>query len=271
MAKRSFPTNGPLRLYYHHTSSASMRVTLYLQCRGVLSSQVTLVSTGFGTDERGIPVYTMPENDPETERLGTTDLKAFNPEGRVPVLLLPDGRKMTQSGPIIELIEDWFDHDGPPMLPADPWLRAQVRRFMWIIAADTQPYQNVPFIIQAIGEWGMTKAPPTEHPLRLHFIRREFGAIEHLMSQCAGTFSVGDSITYADCFIVPQVRNALLAGIDLPSEFPTLNRVWENMLAVPEVHAVLDQAGGVVQPLFFDKEKFEVYVDNATPEHLKTT
>ena len=81
MAKRSFPTDGPLRLYYHHTSSASMRVTLYLRCRGVPSSQVTLVSTGFGTDERGIPVYTMPENDPETERLGTTDLKAFNPEG----------------------------------------------------------------------------------------------------------------------------------------------------------------------------------------------
>ena len=146
------------------------------------------------------------------------------------------------------------------------YIRAQVRRIMWIIAADTQPYQNIPFIIQAIGEWGMTKAPSTEHPLRLHFIRREFGAIEHIMSQCAGKFSVGDSITYSDCFIVPQVRNGLLAGIDLPSEFPTLNCVWENMLAVPEVHAVLDQAGGVVQPLFFDEEKFEVYADNAKPE-----
>ena len=96
MAKRSFPTGSPLRLYYHHTRSASMRVTLYLRCRGVPSSQVTLVSTGFGTDERGIPVYTMPENDPETERLGTTDLKAFNPEGRVPVLLLA-GRKKNDS------------------------------------------------------------------------------------------------------------------------------------------------------------------------------
>ena len=78
---------------------------------------------------------------------------------------------MTQSGPIIELIEDWFDHDGPPMLPADPWLRAQVRRIMWIIAADTQPYQNVPFIIQAIGEWGDDQstsdgasAPAALHP-----------------------------------------------------------------------------------------------------------
>ena len=25
---------------------------------------------------------------------------------------------------------------------------------MWIIAADIQPYQNIPFIIQAMSEWG---------------------------------------------------------------------------------------------------------------------
>ena len=56
---------------------------------------------------------------------------------------------------------------------------------------------------------------------------------------------------------------ALLAGIDLAGEFPTLSRVWQNMLAVPEVRAVLDEAGGVVQPLAFDAEKFEVYADMA--------
>lgn len=260
MAESTLSSGKPFRLFYHRTSSASMRVTLYLRCRGVPDSLVELVSTGFSTDHRGIPVYTMPQGDPETEKLGTTDLKAFNPEGRVPILLLPDGRKMTQSGPIVELIEDSVrDTSGPPLLSADPWLRAQARRIMWIIAADTQPYQNIPFIIQAIGEWGMIKAPPIEHPLRLHFIRREFGALEHIMSQCAGRFSVGDDISYADCFLVPQVRNALLAGIDLAGEFPILHRVWENMLGVAEVQAVLKDAGGVVQPMFFDQDKFEVY------------
>ncbi len=43
---------------------------------------------------------------------------------------------------------------------------------MGIIATDTQPYQNIPFIIQAMSEWGMVKASPTVHPLRLHYIRR---------------------------------------------------------------------------------------------------
>ena len=262
MTKETAPPAGPMRLYYHPASSASMRVTLYLGYRGIPSSVVEMVSTGFETDHRGIPVFTMPAGDPETQRLGTTDLTAFNPEGRVPVLLLPDGRKMTQSGPIVDYLEDTIGANGGcPMLPEDPWLRAEARRIAWIVAADTQPYQNIPFIIQAIGEWGMVKAPPAVHPLRLHFIRREFGALESILNRCAGRFAVGDEITLADCFLVPQVRNALLAGIDLPGEFPALSRVFENAVAVPEVAAVLEVAGGIVQPLAFDAEKFEVYAD----------
>ena len=249
-----------MRLFCHPASSASMRVTLYLRCRGLPASLVELVSTGFETDHRGIPVFTMPEGDPETEKLGTTDLTAFNPEGRIPVLLLPDGRKMTQSGPIVDYLEESIGDLGHrTMVPGDPWLRAEMRRIMWIVAADVQPYQNIPFIIQAIGEWGMVKAAPTEHPLRLHFIRREFGAMETILQRCAGKFAIGDRITLADCFLVPQIRNALLAGIDLPGEFPVLSRTWENAIALPEVAAVLQAAGGIVQPYAFDADKFEVY------------
>ena len=237
-----------------------MRVTLYLRCRGIAPGTVELVSTGLKSDHRGILVFTLPDNHPETRRLGTNDLSALNPEGRVPILLLPNGRKMTQSGPIIDLIESTLAPDNDmTMLPTDLWRRAEVQRIMWIIAADTQPYQNIPFIIQAMSEWGMVKADPTRHPLRLHFIRREFGAIEKLLTRCAGKFAVGDSVTLADCFLVPQIRNALLAEIDLPSEFPILSTVWNNLLDVPEVRAVLDDAGGIIQPLIYDVEQFEVY------------
>ena len=260
MTTETAPSGGRLRLFYHPASSASLRVMLYLRCRGISRSLVELVGTGFETDRRGIPAFTMPEGDPETEKLGTTDLTAFNPEGRIPVLLLPDGRKLTQSGPIVDYLEDSIGTaGGRRMLPEDPWLRAEVRRIVWIVAADTQPYQNIPFIIRAIGEWGMVKAAPTAHPLRLHFIRREFGALETVLRNCSGRFAVGDEITQADCFLVPQVRNALLAEIALAEEFPILSRIWENAIAVPEVAEVLGEAGGIVQPLVFDSEKFEVY------------
>jgi len=251
-------TSEKLRLFYHPASSASMRVTLYLRCRGVPQDSAELVATGVGTDERGIVVFTMPEGDPVTEALGTTDLTAFNPEGRVPILLLPDGRKLTQTGPIIEYLEATLDlPEGRSLLPEDPWAVAEAKRIMWIVAADIQPYQNIPFIIQAMGDWGMVKAEPTKHPLREHYIRREFGAIELLLQKSAGKFAVGDQITLADCFLVPQVRNALLTDIDLAAEFPTLWSVWEAMIGTPEVLQVLEEAGGIVQPIAFDPSLFE--------------
>ncbi len=236
-----------------------MRVTLYLSCRDVPEEIVRLVSTGVTTDHRGILVFTLPENDPDTSILGTTDLRVFNPEGRIPVLLLPDGRKMTQSGPIIDYIESQIDDVGSSLVPEDPWVNANIKRLMWIIAADIQPYQNIPFIIQAMSDWGMVKASPTEHPLRLHFIRREFGAVETIMEETAGKFSVGNKISLADCFLVPQIRNALLAGIDLDKEFPTISKVFNNLLEVPNISKVVDDAGGVVQPFAFDAEKFQVF------------
>lgn len=251
-----------LRLFYHPASSASMRVTLYLACRGVSESAVRLVSMGLETDYRGIMVFTMPTGDPITNALGTTDLTAFNPEGRIPVLLLPDGRKMTQSGPIIDFIEDLQDGERNPLLPPDPWLQAEVKRIMWIIAADVQPYQNIPFIIQAMSDWDMVKATPTTHPLRLHFIRREFSALEGIISNTAGKYSVGDDVTLADCFIVPQIRNALLGGIDLPNEFPVINGVFKNLIKTSCIAKVVNDAGGTIQPLAFDAEKFEVYQRN---------
>ncbi len=249
-----------MKLYYHVASSASMRVTLYLACRKVPLQIVQLVSTGLKTDHRGIMVFTLPDGDAVTVELGTNDLTAFNPEGRIPILLLPDGRKMTQSGAIIDYIESVTPAtDGMHLVPSDPWAKAEMQRIMYIIAADVQPYQNIPFIIQAMGEWGMVKAPPTVHPLRIHFIRREFSALDKILAVSAGQFAVGDEISLADCFLVPQIRNALLAEIDLAAEFPHMARIWDNMLAVPEVDKVVQAAGGKVQPLAFDAEKFEIY------------
>ena len=254
------------KLYCHRASSASLRVMLYLAVRGIGADVVAEVHTGLETDDRGIMVFTMPEGDAETARLGSTDLTVFNPEGRIPVLLLADGRQLTQSAAILDFIEETLAPAiGTSIWPAEAWARAEARRIMSIVAADIQPYQNIPFIIQAMGEWGMVKATPTVHPLRLHYIRREFGALEGILSRSAGRYAVGDSITPADCFLVPQVRNALLAGIDLAAEFPRLDVVFRNSIAEPAMARVVDAAGGFVQPLAYNDDKFEVYATEIDP------
>ena len=83
--------------------------------------------------------------------------------------------------------------------------------------------------------------------------------MEKILFRCAGKFSVGDEVSLADCFLVPQIRNALLAEIDLAGEFPTISRVWENLIKVEPILDALNGVGGVVQPLAFDADKFEVY------------
>ena len=249
-----------MKLYYHSTSSASLRVLLFLKCRQVPESRLKLVSTGIKFDQRGIPVWTIPEKDEEAVKLKTTDYSSLNPEGRVPLLLLNDGKKMTQTGAIITLIDDFLG-DQSPMVPKDPWLKAEMNRIIWIVAADTQPYQNIPFIIQAMGEWGMKKESPVSHPLRKHFIKREFSALESILKKCSGQFCVGDRITYADCFLVPQIRNALASKIDIKKYFPNLNKVWQNMLNFPPVLTVLEDAGGIVQPIVLDKEQLQKYIE----------
>lgn len=118
---------------------------------------------------------------------------------------------------------------------------------------------NIRFIVQAMSDWDMIKATPTTHPLRLYFIRREFSALEGIISNTAGKYTVGDTLTLADCFIVPQIRNAFLGEIDLPNEFPVMNEVFKNLLKTTCVAKVVNDAGGTNQPLPFDVEKFEVY------------
>ncbi len=249
-----------MKLYYHPTSSASLRVLLFLKCREVPEAKLKLVSTGIKFDHRGIPVWTIPEQDEEALKLKTTNFSSLNPEGRVPLLLLNNGKKMTQTGAIITLIDDLLESKSH-MVPNDPWLKAEMNRIIWIVAADTQPYQNIPFIIQAMGEWGMKKDAPVSHPLRKHFIKREFSALESILKKCSGEFCVGDRITYADCFLVPQIRNALASEIDIKKYFPNLNKVWENMLGFPPVLSVLEDAGGIIQPIVVDKVQLQKYIE----------
>src|SRR5690606_25377595 len=49
----------------------------------------------------------------------------LNPIGRVPTLVLDDGRALPESEVICEYLEDTYPE--PPLRPADPWDRARMR------------------------------------------------------------------------------------------------------------------------------------------------
>jgi hypothetical protein len=61
-------------------------------------------------------------------------------------------------------------------------------------------------------------------------------------------FCVGRALSLADIFLVPQVRNALGAGVAVEIEFPAVWSVWCCCLSLDFIRETLEECGGVVQP-----------------------
>ena len=52
---------------------------------------------------------------------------------------------------------------------------------------------------------------------------------------------IGDNVTLADCFLVPQMYNAHRFGVDV-SEFPTLNGIVDACNSLPAFAAAIPEA-----------------------------
>lgn len=146
---------------------------------------------------------------------------------------------------IVEYLEE--TRPAPPLLPSDPLLRARVREVVCAVSNDIQPVQNLRVLnrvaeLAAPGGDAGAKGPIKAEWSR-HFIAAGFRGLEALLARpgYAGAFCVGDAPTLADCFLVPQVYNALRFKVDL-GEFPTIKRVYEALLALPEVQAAQPSA-----------------------------
>jgi maleylpyruvate isomerase len=150
--------------------------------------------------------------------------EAMNPSRQVPVLVTDDGGAIAQSMAIIGYLEERFP--TPPLLPADAWLRARARQLAEMVNAGIQPLQNVSVLdhAQANGldrnEWAR------------HFIARGLVALEAAAHETAGAFLVGDAVTLADAYLIPQLYNARRFNVDL-APIPTLLRIESACAALP--------------------------------------
>ncbi|KAH9287545.1 hypothetical protein KI387_031662, partial [Taxus chinensis] len=74
-----------------------------------------------------------------------------------------------------------------------------------IVASSIQPLQNL-VVLKRIEE----KIGPEERlTWAKHYIERGFNALEKLLKNVAGKYCIGDQITLADVFLVPQVSGAV--------------------------------------------------------------
>uniref|UniRef100_A0A914WZZ6 maleylacetoacetate isomerase n=1 Tax=Plectus sambesii TaxID=2011161 RepID=A0A914WZZ6_9BILA len=147
------------------------------------------------------------------------DYTKFNPAGMVPSLAI-DGKTLTESLAIMEYLEETRPEHA--LLPKDAFDRATVRAICQEIASGIQPIQNLP-ILNHVG--GGEKGQQWAH----HFISNGFNVLEKMLSKTAGKYSFGDSVTIADCCLVPQVYNAQRFKVDLAS-YPCIERVHSALM-----------------------------------------
>jgi maleylpyruvate isomerase len=160
---------------------------------------------------------------------------ALNPQGLVPALETPDG-VLTQSSAILEWLEERYP--APPLLPSAPGERAIVRAMAMAVACDIHPLNNLRVLKYL------------KHPLEhdqvaidawiAHWIAEGFAALEAMIARHGGRFAYGDSLTLADCHLVPQVYAAERYGVDC-SLYPRLAESAANAMAEEPVRAAHPQ------------------------------
>jgi glutathione S-transferase len=121
---------------------------------------------------------------------------AKNPNGRVPMLELDDGRMLAESGAIL-----WYLSEGTPLLPADRWGRAEVLQWMFF-----EQYSHEPYI--AVARFWLAFKPQAALETKRHLLpewhvkgNAALGVMEQHLSQrdwfAAGRYTIADVALYA--------------------------------------------------------------------------
>lgn len=164
---------------------------------------------------------------------------ALNPAGQVPLLELGPGRCLPESNAILLHLAE-----GTPLLPHDPWQRAQVYRWLF-----WEQYQHEPavavarFIVRWLGS-------PPDQAARLQACRERGARVLALLDQhlAAGGFVAGPSYTVADIALCAYTRVAPEGGIPL-EPYPAVRGWLGRVEAQPGFAQALARQAALLQPL----------------------
>jgi maleylpyruvate isomerase len=209
-----------MKLYNYFRSSAAFRVRIALNLKGL---KYDYVSKAFLKNEHR-----------------AADYLALNPQGLIPALDV-DGTVISQSVAIIEYLNEL--HPQPPLLPADPLARAQVRSMTLAIACDIHPLNNLRVLNYLRQD--LAQNDDGVNTWYRHWVGEGFRGLELQVAKhsSAGRHCFGDSLSLADVCLVPQMYNARRFNCDL-TPFPTLVAISTHLESLP----AFDTARPEVQP-----------------------
>ena len=202
-----------MKLYNYFRSSAAFRVRIALNLKGLEYESIAKALT--------------------KNEQSAADYLEVNPQGLIPALAVDDAT-ISQSVAIIEYLNDV--QPQPPLLPAEPLARAQVRSMALAIACDIHPLNNLR-VLNYLRQ-PLNQNDDGVNTWYRHWVSEGFRGLEVQVRRHSthGRFCYGDAVSLADVCLVPQMFNARRFHVDL-SAFPTLTAVAAHLEALPEFAA----------------------------------
>lgn len=216
-----------MKLYQTYLSPFPTRVRLLLYAKGIDAEIIEPPGFHSSAEAKG-------------------DYLLINPIGRVPTLVLDDGRALPESEVICEYLEDAFP--DPTLRPADPWGRARVRLLSRL--CDFYLVMAMVPLFNASGRARKTWRPDAI-AAALGAVDAALGYLEAYIGE--GGYAVGGALTQADGAIAPQLVLAdewapALFGQDstLPKH-PRLAAYWRAIQTDPIAARVIEETRSAIK------------------------
>jgi glutathione S-transferase len=162
----------------------------------------------------------------------TPEFLSMNPNGRIPMLDLGDGRYLAESNAIL-----LFVSEGTPLLPADSWERAQSYQWLFFEQYSHEPNVATPrFWLHYLPE---EKVDRVQLAKKQELGRAALGVMERHLATRA--FFVGERYSIADIALYAYTHVADEAGIDV-TPFPAVRR-WLGRVQKEPRHVPLSYLG----------------------------
>lgn len=197
-----------LKLYNYFRSSASYRVRIALHWKGLEFEYLPIHLVKNGGEQR------------------SSDYRKLNPMAHVPTLV--DGEfALPESMAILLYLERLYPEK--PLFPKDEKAYGRTIQLCEIVNSGIQPYQNLKITNDFEKSMGFSKEQAVQWAQK--WVVPGLENLETVLATSAGSHAVGDQITAADAFIIPQLFSSRRFKIDT-TRFPILTRIEKAALSL---------------------------------------